>query len=208
MIDVQQQIDAVARTVGSRVLDAGDAHTVTISQVYDTEIADLWDACTSADRIARWYLPVAGDLREGGHFQLEGNASGTIERCDPPSSFFATWEYGGEVNWIEVRLEPVDDGTRLEIEHIVHVDDARWEEFGPGAVGVGWDLGIVGLALHLASGEPVDPAAGAAWAASDGGRSFIALSSDAWAGARIAAGADAAVARAAAARTTAAYTGG
>lgn len=208
MIDVQQQIDAVARTVGSRVLDAGDAHTVTISQVYDTEIADLWDACTSADRIARWYLPVAGDLREGGHFQLEGNASGTIERCDPPSSFFATWEYGGEVNWIEVRLEPVDDGTRLEIEHIVHVDDARWEEFGPGAVGVGWDLGIVGLALHLASGEPVDPAAGAAWAASDGGRSFIALSSDAWADARIAAGADAAVARAAAARTTAAYTGG
>jgi hypothetical protein len=76
MIDVTSQINSVRRTVGSRVLEAGEARTVTISQVYDTDDEDLWDACTSADRIQRWFLPVTGDLRLGGRFHLEGNADG------------------------------------------------------------------------------------------------------------------------------------
>ena len=44
-------------------------------------------------------------------------------------------------------------GTRLELEHIAHVDDERWAEFGPGAVGIGWDLGHHRSdSLHLAVG--------------------------------------------------------
>src|SRR6266542_4954669 len=100
MIDVTEQINAVRRTVGTRVLEAGEARTVTISQVYDATIDDVWDACTNPERIPRWFLPISGDLRLHGRYQLEGNAGGTIERCDPPKSFAATWEYGGEVSWI------------------------------------------------------------------------------------------------------------
>jgi len=142
MIDVTQQINAVRRQVGTRVLEAGEARTVIVSQAYDAALEDVWDACTNPERIPRWFLPVTGDLRAGGRYQLQGNAGGTIERCDPPTSFSATWEFGGQVSWIEVRLtaEP-GGGTRLVLEHISALDDERWAEFGPGAVGVGGTWG-------------------------------------------------------------------
>jgi uncharacterized protein YndB with AHSA1/START domain len=209
MIDVTQQINAVRRQVGSRVLEAGEARTVTISQAYDAHLEDVWDACTTADRIARWFLPVTGDLHLHGRYQLQGNAGGTIERCDPPKGFAATWEYGGEVSWIEVRLTSEPDGrTRFELEHTSHVDDQRWPEFGPGAVGVGWDMGLMGLALHLsAPGKTMDPQESTAWTMSEEGKRFMTLSSELWCEASVAAGADQAEAQAAADRTTAAYTG-
>ena len=104
MIDVTHQINTVRRTVGTRTLEAGEARVVTISQSYDTDAADLWDACTNIERIPRWFLPVAGDLQVGGQYQLEGNANGTILTCDPPRAFTATWECGGDVSWIEVQI--------------------------------------------------------------------------------------------------------
>ena len=207
MIDVTQQINAVRREVGTRVLEAGEASTVTISRTYGAAIEDVWDACTNAERIPRWFLPVSGDLRLGGHYQLQGNAGGTIERCDPPRSFFATWEYGGEVSWIEVRLTAeAADRTRMEIEHIAHVGDERWAEFGPGAVGIGWDMVVMGLSLHLSGRPAVDPQNSAEWAASEEGKRFMKLSGDRWCQAHIASGDDEAKARAMAERTIAAYT--
>ncbi|MFD8526690.1 SRPBCC family protein [Streptosporangium canum] len=207
MIDVTQQINAVRREVGKRVLEAGEARIVTISQTYEAGVDDVWDACTDPERISRWFLPVSGDLRLNGRYQLQGNAGGRIERCDPPASFSATWEYGGNVSWIEVRLTPASEGgTRFELEHTAHVDDEQWAQFGPGMVGVGWDLGLMGLATHLSSGQAVDPQESAAWTASDQGRRFMSLSSRQWCDASIAAGTDGAEARAAADRITATYT--
>lgn len=117
MIDVVQQINAVQRQVGSRVIEAGQARSVIISQVYAATAEDVWDACTNPERIPRWFLPVTGELRLGGRYQLEGNAGGTIERCDPPKSFAATWEFGGQTSWIEVLVSPEPGGrTRLRIE--------------------------------------------------------------------------------------------
>jgi uncharacterized protein YndB with AHSA1/START domain len=104
MIDVTQQINAVRRQVGTRVLEAGEGRTVTVSQSYNATVEDVWDACTNPERIPRWFLPITGDMRPGGRYQLQGNASGMIERCDPPRSFAATWEFGGLVSWIEVQL--------------------------------------------------------------------------------------------------------
>jgi uncharacterized protein YndB with AHSA1/START domain len=208
VIDVETQVNAEQRIVGTRKLEAGEARSTTIAQVYDTDVDDLWDACTSAERIPRWFLPIEGDLRLGGRYALQGNASGTITACEPPRRFAATWVYGDETTWIEVRLTPVDAGrTRFELEHIALVDNERWAEFGPGAVGVGWDLGLLGLHLHLGGQETVDPAAFAAWTESDDGRRFVVLSSERWRDASIAAGTDPDAARAAGDRTTAAYTG-
>lgn len=207
MIEVTHQINAVRRRVGRRMAEAGELHTVTVSQTYAGAIEDVWDACTTAERIPRWFLPVSGDLRVGGHYQIEGNAGGTVEWCDPPKGFAATWEFGGRVSWIEVRLsaEP-NGGTRLDIEHLVPADE-HWTEFGPGAVGIGWETGLMGLAIHLESGLPVDQDQSIAWMASEQGKQFITLSSERWCDAHIAAGADPAHAGAAADRTTAAYLG-
>ena len=126
MIDVIQQINSVQRQVGTRAIEAGQARTVTISQTYNAALDDLWDACTNPERIPRWFLPISGELRLGGRYQFEGNAGGTIERCDLPHSFAATWEFGDGVTWIEVRLTPDPrGGTRFTLEHTGMVDDAQ-----------------------------------------------------------------------------------
>jgi uncharacterized protein YndB with AHSA1/START domain len=208
MTDIRQEINVVRRQVGTRMLESGEAGVVTISRAYDAGVDEVWDACTNPQRIPRWFIPVSGELREGGRFQLEGNASGTIERCDPPKGFTATWEYGGGVSWIELRLTArPQGGTLLELDHIARADE-HWEQFGPGAVGIGWDMGLFGLARHLSHG----PAAAAvpdaaAWLASEEGQQFIKLSNEGWRDADIESGTGKAVARAAADRTLAAYTG-
>ncbi|QLQ36260.1 SRPBCC family protein [Micromonospora robiginosa] len=209
MIDVTGQISAVERRIGDRTLPAGQARVLTISQTYDAPVDDVFDACTNPERIPRWFLPVSGDLGVGGRYRLEGNAEGTVQRCDPPHGFAATWEFGGEVSWIEVRLSDAGAGrTRFELEHVAHVDDQRWAEYGPGAVGIGWDLALLGLASHFgAAGEGVDPASAAEWMGSDEGRRFVTESGDRWTAASVSAGTPADQARAAGERVAAFYTG-
>ena len=128
---------------------------VVAERTYNAATEDVWDALTNAERIPRWFLPVSGDLRLGGHYQLEENAGGTITACEPPRQLAVTWEFGGEVTWVEVRLTASGDDTTLRLEHIALVDDERWNEFGPGAVGIGWDLTLTALAEHLTTGEQV-----------------------------------------------------
>ena len=206
--DIPQQIGAVTRKLETRLHEGRPARVVVAARTYDTTVDDLWDAVTNKERIPRWFLPISGDLRLGGRYQLHGNAGGTITRCEPPRVVGMTWEFGGEVTWLEVTLAPTPDGgARLQLEHVAHVPDARWDEFGPGAVGVGWDSALLGLATYLASGTAVDPREAMAWLGSENGREFIRESSDDWCRASIDAGTDAPAARAAAARTTAAYTG-
>lgn len=208
MTDVSSEIEATARRVASPTIEQGEARAAILTRTYPTDLADMWDACTNPERIPRWFLPVSGDLHVGGRFQLEGNAGGTIERCDPPNSFRATWEFDGKVSWIELRLTAVgQDTTRLELEHIALAGDETWARFGPGAVGIGWELGLQGLGRHLVSGARLDPAAAQAWAVSEEGRRFITARSKQWGEAAVAAGTDPATAQAWEARTTAFYTG-
>ncbi len=208
MIDVTEEINAVRREVGGRFLEAGQARVVTLSRSYAADLPDVWDACTSPQRIPRWFLPVTGELKEGGRYQLDGNAGGTVTRCDPPRGFDATWEMGSDVSWIELRLSDEGGGrTLFRLSHVARVEDEVWAQFGPGAVGVGWDSGLIGLYLHLSTGEAVDPARVAAWSASEEGRRFMTASSEAWYQASVASGTDPAAARAAADHTTAFYTG-
>ena len=208
MMGVSREINATDRQVQTRVVEAGEARAVILARTYATDLEDLWDACTNPERIPRWFLPVSGELRVGGRFQLEGNASGTIERCEPPTGFRATWESGGAISWIQLRLTAVDGTTtRLELEHVALATDDTWARFGPGAVGIGWELGLGGLGRHVGGEDRLDPAAAQAWAASDEGRRFITESSERWSETAVAAGTGPATADAWAARTTAFYTG-
>ena len=204
--DVESHFGAVERSVSSLEPDGRPALAVTLSRSYATTVEDLWDAVTNGERIPRWFLPISGQLELGGRYQLEGNAGGVITACERPSHLALTWEFGGDVSRVEVRL--TDDGAgraRLALTHTAHVSEL-WCEYGPGAVGVGWELGLVGLAIHLM--QPTEPKLDeAAFAASPDGKAFIAGSSDGWGQAAVAVGADPDAARAAARRTTAFYTG-
>lgn len=215
MVDIAAQLDAVERAVRTDDLDGSPARVQTLAQTYPSPLADVWDALTSAERISRWFLPVSGDLQLAGHYQLEGNAGGTVQSCDPPhegrAHFGITWEFGGAgETWVTVHLEAVDaDRTRVELEHIAPVSmvpDEIWQQFGPAGTGIGWDSGLLGLSLHLTDPDarPDDPEA---WTLSEEGRAFMRRSADEWAAAQAADGVDLEMARAAADATYAMYTG-
>ena len=208
MIDIVREIEAVQREVGEGTVPAGVGRSVRLQREYAAPIDDVWDALTNPDRIGRWFLPISGDYRLGGRYQFEGNAGGRIVDCDQPNRLKVTWEYGPaaevDASIVEVRLSAVGDGiTRFVLEHIAVVPDEMWAEYGPGAVGVGWEGGLLGLSLHLQGApRPDDPVA---WQLSAEGRDFYRRSSEAWGDANRAAGAEPEVAARAVANTTVFY---
>lgn len=199
MIDVPDEITTVHREVQGR----GDSptRTVAIRRDYPAAIDDVWDALTDPDRLRRWFLPVSGDLRLGGTYQLEGNAHGEILRCEPPRLLKVTWVFGDTTSEVEVRLSTDAAGTVFELEHVLP-RDAHWDEFGPGAVGVGWDLTVLGLGLHLSGRSIGDPTA---WMGTPEAREFMTLSAKAWGAAHQASGVNADEATGAMERTRGAY---
>jgi uncharacterized protein YndB with AHSA1/START domain len=216
VVDVNAQIDAVARGLQTTHEEGGPSRVQTLAQVYPSGIDDVWNAVTTPERITRWFLPLSGDLRVGGRYQFEGNAGGEVLECTPPSDgragYRATWEYGGGVTWVAVELQAVDARhTRFELIHTARVDDVPsefWELYGPGATGVGWEGGLLGLALHLSGDDGIRPEEADTWMLSEEGRRFARRAADSWAAAQIAAGDDPAAARRAADATYAFYTGG
>jgi uncharacterized protein YndB with AHSA1/START domain len=203
-IEVARLLGAVTRETTTREIEGKPAVAVVACRTYDTSLADLWDAVTNPERIPRWFAPVSGDLKLGGRYKIEGNASGTITRCIPPRELALTWEFAGTTSWVEVRLEAASrGGTVLQIEHIYH----PWEEFekqyGPGAGGVGWEFSLAGLDLHLASpaAAPTPSELESTWLKSEDGKAFIRGASEGWGAAAIAAGTPEMAAREAAQRT-------
>jgi uncharacterized protein YndB with AHSA1/START domain len=146
--DLAAHLGAMSRIVENLERDGQPAKAVVAARTFETDAADLWNALTSPERLKRWFAPVTGELRLGGRYHVEGNASGTITACEPAKHIAATWEFGGGTSWVELSLSPDGDGTRLELRHIAPINE-HWDKFGPGAVGVGWELGFLGLAAHL-----------------------------------------------------------
>ena len=216
MVDITTQLDAVTRSLRTERIDGHDCRVQALAQEYPSGIADVWQAVTSADRIARWFLPVSGDLRLGGRYDLQGNASGEILECDPPddgaAAYRLTWESMGSISWVRVALTAVTpDRTRFELEHtarVADIPDQMWDAFGPAGTGVGWDGGLLGLGLHLGSidGE-LTPEQAEAWALSEEVRPFYRGAAERWGQAWVAAGADPEVAARTAEATYRFYTG-
>ena len=204
--NVEENLGAVDRSVSSLQRDGQPAHAVTLARTYATTHEDLWDAVTHAERIPRWFLPITGNLELGGSYQLEGNAGGRVTACQPPSRYAITWEFGGIVTWVDVRVSAEGpDHARFTITHTAHHSD-HWDTFGPGATGVGFEMGLLGLAMHLEDPDQPKPDP-LEFARSRDGKALITGSGRAWGEAAIAAGADPELARAAASSTIAFYTG-
>ena len=204
--DIQAHLNAVGRSVSFLDRDGQPSAEVIISRVFDTTLLDLWDAVTSASRIPLWAMPIKGELKLGGRYQLEGNAGGTIETCDYLNHIGLTWVFGEDTSWVDIRFTHArGDRARLTLTHTSILSDF-WETYGPGATGVGWEMGFLGLALYTSDPnfEKPDPEE---FAFSPDGKAMLTGSSNAWGQAAIAAGTDADKAQAAANQTTAFYTG-
>ena len=152
MGDLLDQINATHREIGDRPVATGEGRSLLLRRSYDAPVEDLWAACTDPDRLGRWLAPVTGDLRPGGAFSVEGNATGTVLRCEEPNLLKVTWEYSPEsITEVEVRLaEGPDGGTLFELEHAspAEVVDGLVRAQGPiGPIGIGggWDLALVAL---------------------------------------------------------------
>lgn len=126
---------------------------VRVEDAYDTDIDDLWEACTKPERLARWIAEVSGDLRPGGEFVAcftsgwEG--TGRVDACEPPRRLLVSTKQAGrpDEQVIEVVLTPSGSRTMLVIEErglpIEHL----------AAYGAGWQVHLEDLSTHLAGLE-------------------------------------------------------
>ena len=126
------------KTIGSmRALDE-QRGAIRVEDVYDTDIDDLWDACTDPERLARWIANVSGDLREGGTihatFTSTWTGPGRVDVCERPHHLLLTMEPGTEDEaQIEAWLQTDGDKTRLVIEERglplaqLHFHAAGWQ---------------------------------------------------------------------------------
>ncbi len=154
MRDLVEDLAAVHRAVARDVEGGDEVARVTMRRTYATDPADLWSALTEPERIVRWFLPISGDLREGGSFELEGNASGDILACEPPSRLRTT--FGGPESILTLTLRAVGEGTELTLDHTVPIAMAG-SVAGALFVGPGWDGAFLGLGMYVAGEDFGDP---------------------------------------------------
>lgn len=203
-------LGAVTRDLRDGERDGHPLRVLVVQRDFAAARLEVWDALTTRERIPRWFAPVTGDLQLGGRYQIEGNAGGEVLACEEPAGFEITWEYDGQLSWVEVMLSEIGSGCRLRLEHSAPVSPQMWEQFGPGAVGMGWEMMLMGLAEHFASPDFSAAEAQATMTTPDGMAwigQVMAGSSSAWGTADAAFGTDPARASAAAGRCLAAYTG-
>ncbi|GAB2831288.1 SRPBCC domain-containing protein [Actinocorallia aurea] len=152
--DLRMLLDAVRRKVYTD--GEGDRLVVRLERTCPAAPAAVWAALTEPARLAAWFGPVGGDLREGGGFAAEGNAEGTILTCAPLARLTLSW--GAPESVVTIGLSPADGGsTELVLEHGVPAalapDGGAARYLGPG-----WDGALLGLALYLSGFETTDPA--------------------------------------------------
>jgi uncharacterized protein YndB with AHSA1/START domain len=129
---------------------------VRVEDVYDTNIDDLWNACTSPERLARWIAEVSGDLRVGGtvHAVFTSTWTGPIkvEVCDAPHHLLLTSEAGtdGETQ-TEAWLTEEGSQTRLVVEER-GLPVAQLHFYG-----AGWQVHLEDLGRSLVSDGPAHP---------------------------------------------------
>jgi len=121
-------------------------------------------------------IDILGELnavhRETGHRRLPTGQAPTGER-----TVVLRRRYDAPIEDVWDAITNAGQGaTAFELEH-AGLGGQQWAEFGPGAVGVGWDLTLLGLRLHLLGGS-IDDAG--AWEGSPEARQFMTRSSNAW----------------------------
>jgi uncharacterized protein YndB with AHSA1/START domain len=155
-------LTTVQRSMGNREIAEGSARTAVLRRRYDAPIDDVWNAITTPDRVDRFFLPLSGELRAGGSFALQGQASGEILACDAPHLLRLQWTPPGDRGYsdqVEVRLTADGpDATWLELEHASVADVFRNDpDTGCYGVGTGWEGPLHYLGEYLRGVLPDRP---------------------------------------------------
>jgi uncharacterized protein YndB with AHSA1/START domain len=154
MTENTTQFTEPQRRIGRRTIPAGEARSAIMARRYDAPVEDVWSACTDPERLARWFVPVSGDLRQGGSFSLSFGVYGEVLRCQPPRLLTLSWAYEDmPVDEVELRLAADGDGaTLVEVEHAtvtttVEFDGRLVDAFGN--MGSGWEPLLAALELFV-----------------------------------------------------------
>jgi uncharacterized protein YndB with AHSA1/START domain len=135
--------------------DEGE-QTVTLVRSYPAAAADVWNALTTPERIARWYGTIVGTPPRavGDEFEVEIGEGmvrrALLESCAAPSGLSYTWWSGdGDPGLVTIRLDAIaEDETRLTVQHD-RLRPHRMTQYGGG-----WEQNLVALAGVLgAAGE-------------------------------------------------------
>jgi uncharacterized protein YndB with AHSA1/START domain len=160
-----------------RALDEGRG-AVRVEEIYDTDIRDLWEACTSPERLARWLAQVSGDLKVGGTIEMTFTSTWTgparIEVCDAPHHLLLTTEPGTEDEaQLEAWLTEEGSQTRLVVEERgLAIDKLHFH-------GAGWQVHLEDLGRSLVLAGSAHPDGWSATQASPSWRSrWIELTPD------------------------------
>lgn len=152
----------VDRTLATREIPAGEARSAIFRRIYDAPVEDVWDACTDPERLRRWFGPVSGDFREGGHYVV-AMAKGQILRCEPPRVLTLEWAGDDPENpseQVELRLQPAaEGGTVFELEHSTIGGEFEWKGKLIDLItllGGGWEPAFVSLDVFLHGETPAD----------------------------------------------------
>ena len=149
------------RIIGTLQQTGADEGSVRVEDVFDTGIEDLWEACTDPERLARWFAPVSGELREGGTFTIHFDDADTprcrVVSCEAPTRLVWEWPVGEVATLVTVEVTPDGEGARLELCH------ARLDAGRVAGYAAGWDTYVRRLAADL-SGEGL-PEWDATWSA-------------------------------------------
>ena len=109
-------------TIGTMRALGATRGAVRVEDVFHTDVRDLWDACTTPVRLARWIAEVSGDLRVGGMIEATFTSTWTgpmrIDVCDAPHHLRLTMAPGtDEEAELEAWLSEDGDKTLLTVEH-------------------------------------------------------------------------------------------
>lgn len=188
MFAVATQLDRVTREVSDagQKEDGTAQRTVALTQVYDVAGGQVWNALTVRERVAEWFESFTGKLAKGETIELESGTQATVKECEEGRSVDIDWSFEGDESVVRLVLTSAEGGTAFRLESTMDVTD-HYDEYGPAASGVGWDLIVAALASYLA-GDPLDPEG--EWITADEGTRFVKDAAELWGKADVALGTD------------------
>lgn len=117
-----------------------DGVGVSFNRAYATPVEDLWNAVSDPERLAQWFAPVEGDLREGARFTMrfdDGDVPGChIIECSPGRQLAFEWPMPQET-LVTATVLPDGRGSRLELHH------DRMPRTAASRYAAGWDAYLI-----------------------------------------------------------------
>ena len=152
MTDIREWLGGTHRALRRDGASASSG-SVLIRRRYDESIDEIWSACVTPARLARWFGDVRGETSTGGTVQVDIGEQALLTcrilRCEPPRELLVTWAYGAmPEDRVSLRLAPEGYGTLLELEHF-SAQAVAFAEAG----GAGWEDWLFRLAIMLRGGD-------------------------------------------------------